>query len=196
MKLILGSSSPRRLELLNQIGISPDAIQVADIDETPLTKETPRPYCQRMSREKALTFDLTDNELVLCADTIVSAGRKILGKPKNEDDARQILKLLSGRRHQVLTSVVIRSSEQLKEKTVTTIVKMKALNQIDIDRYIATQEWRGKAGGYAIQGIASSLIPAIYGSYSNVVGLPLTETVNMLTYFIPNKAFMYANNSV
>ena len=192
MKLILGSASPRRLELLQQVGIVPDAIRPSDIDETPHPKELPRIYCQRMSHEKALVAELGDDQIILCADTIVSAGRKILGKPTDEADARAMLKLLSARRHQVITSVTIRSNTAIKHKTVETKVKMKGLSQSNIDSYIASGEWRGKAGSYAIQGLGASLIPSIYGSYSNVVGLPLVETINMLSTFLPNKP-VYSN---
>ncbi len=188
MKLVLGSSSPRRLELLQQVGISPDEIRAMDIDETPYKKELPRQYCQRMSLEKYQATTLNDDEVIVCADTIVAAGRRILGKPKDENEARAMIKLLSGRRHQVISSVIVANAKQHHQRTVVTRVTMKRLNPKDIDNYLSTNEWQGKAGGYAIQGIASRFIPSINGSYSNIVGLPLVETLNLLSVYIsPHK---------
>ena len=180
MKLILGSASPRRSELLAQIGVIADKIIPADIDETPQKGERPRPYADRMALTKSKAIKVEDSDLVLTADTIVSAGIRILGKPKSEAEAVEFLTLLSGRRHRVTTAVTLRKNDRIWSRSVTTSVKMKNLADIEISSYIRSQEWRGKAGGYAIQGIASVFIPFISGSYSNVVGLPLTETANLL----------------
>ena len=180
MKLILGSASPRRSELLAQIGVIADKIIPADIDETPQKGERPRPYADRMALTKSKAINVEDSDLVLTADTIVSAGIRILGKPKSEAEAVEFLTLLSGRRHRVTTAVTLQKDDRIWSRNVTTSVKMKNLSDIEISSYIRSQEWRGKAGGYAIQGIASVFIPFISGSYSNVVGLPLTETANLL----------------
>ena len=180
MKLILGSASPRRLELLAQIGVIADKIIPADIDETPQKGERPRPYAIRMALTKSKAINVKDSDLVLTADTIVSAGIRILGKPKSEAEAVEFLTLLSGRRNRVTTAVTLRKNDLIWSRSVTTSVKMKNLADIEISSYIRSQEWRGKAGGYAIQCIASVFIPFISGSYSNVVGLPLTETANLL----------------
>ena len=180
MKLILGSASPRRSELLAQIGVIADKIIPADIDETPQKGERPRPYADRMALTKSKAIKVEDSDLVLTADTIVSAGIRILGKPKSEAEAVEFLTLLSGRRPRVTTAVTLRKNDLIWSRSVTTSVKMKNLADIEISSYIRSQEWRGKAGGYAIQGIASVFIPFISGSYSNVVGLPLTETANLL----------------
>ena len=178
MKLILGSASPRRRELLAQIGVVADDIIPADIDETPHRGERPLPYAKRMAMEKARA--IASNDLILSADTIVSAGIRILGKPRDAAQAVEYLTLLSGRRHRVTTSVALRRGDQEWSRTVTTAVRMKNLSDHEISAYIRSNEWDGKAGGYAIQGIASAFIPFISGSYSNVVGLPLTETANLL----------------
>lgn len=178
MRLILGSASPRRRDLLGQIGVVPDAISPADIDETPLKAELPRLYVERMAREKNAAID--GDGLVLTADTVVSAGRRILGKPVDVTQAAQFLLLLSGRRHRVTTSVCLRDGDTLRQRTVQTRVKMKTLSDSELSAYLRSNEWQGKAGGYAIQGIAAAFIPQINGSYTNVVGLPLTETANLL----------------
>jgi len=180
MKLILGSASPRRRELLAQIGVVADDIIPADIDETPLKSERPVPYATRLAAEKARAIPAGDDHLVLSADTIVFAGIRILGKPADAAQAVQYLTLLSGRRHRVTTAVALRRGDQIWQRSVTTAVKMKNLSDAEISAYIRSNEWQGKAGGYAIQGIASAFIPFISGSYSNVVGLPLTETANLL----------------
>ena len=179
MHLILGSASPRRRDLLAQIGVVPDAIAPADIDETPLKGELPRAYVERVAREKCAA--ITDDGLVLTADTTVSVGRRILGKPADAAEAARFLLLMSGRRHQVITSVCVRHGETLRQRTVETRVKMKRLSDTEISAYLRSDEWQGKAGGYAIQGLAAAFIPEIHGSYTNVVGLPLTETANLLT---------------
>ena len=187
MRLILGSASPRRRDLLAQIGVVPSAILPANIDETPHPRELPRPYVQRMAEQKctacltAMQSDPGDGEtLVLTADTVVSAGRRILGKPEGADEARAFLTLLGGRRHRVTTSVCLWGGGGLHARTIETRVKMKRLSHTEIEAYLASGEWQGKAGGYAIQGIASAFVPEIIGSYTNVVGLPLTETAALL----------------
>ena len=178
MKLILGSASPRRRDLLGQIGVVPDRVAPADIDETPLKGELPRIYVERIAREKNAAINA--DGLILTADTVVSAGRRILGKPSDATEAAQFLMLLSGRRHRVTTSVCVRLGEIVRQRTVETRVKMKRLSDHELSAYLRSGEWQGKAGGYAIQGIGAALIPEINGSYTNVVGLPLTETANLL----------------
>jgi len=180
MKLILGSGSPRRKELLAQIGVVADAIRPPDIDETPQKAELPRPYCARMAREKAEAVVAAPDEIVLCADTTVALGRRILGKPEDVAEAERFLRQLSGRRHRVITSVAVKKGETLWERDVVTTVKMKRLSDSEIAGYLATNDWQGKAGGYAIQGPAGALIPWIQGSFTGVVGLPLSETAALL----------------
>ena len=180
MKLILGSGSPRRKELLAQIGVVADAIRPPDIDETPQKAELPRPYCARMAREKAEAVVAALDEIVLCADTTVALGRRILGKPEDVTEAERFLRQLSGRRHRVITSVAVKKGEKLWERDVVTTVKMKRLSDSEIAGYLATNDWQGKAGGYAIQGPAGALIPWIQGSFTGVVGLPLSETAALL----------------
>lgn len=180
MKLILGSGSPRRKELLAQIGVVADAIRPPDIDETPQKAELPRPYCARMAREKAEAVVAAPDEIVLCADTTVALGRRILGKPEDVTEAERFLRQLSGRRHRVITSVAVKKGETLWERDVVTTVKMKRLSESEIAGYLATNDWQGKAGGYAIQGPAGALIPWIQGSFTGVVGLPLSETAALL----------------
>lgn len=181
MTFVLASASPRRLELLAQIGREPIRVLAADIDETPLKDESPRHYVARMAREKALAIDV--DGLILAADTSVVLGRRILGKPEDEKDARWMLERLSGRRHVVLSAVALRKGETLREKIVETKLRFRRLERREIDEYLASGEWQGKAGGYAIQGRAAAFIPWISGSYSNVVGLPLAETAVMLESF-------------
>ena len=180
MKLILGSGSPRRKELLAQIGVVADAIRPPDIDETPQKAELPRPYCARMAREKAEAVVAALDEIVLWADTTVALGRRILGKPEDVTEAERFLRQLSGRRHRVITSVAVKKGETLWERDVVTTVKMKRLSDSEIAGYLATNDWQGKAGGYAIQGPAGALIPWIQGSFTGVVGLPLSETAALL----------------
>lgn len=180
MKLILGSGSPRRLELLAQIGLTPDDIRAPDIDETPTKAEQPRPYCARMAREKVAAVPIVDGEIVLCADTTVAMGRRILGKPKDAGEAAEFLLALSGRRHRVITAIAVKKGDQIWERDVVTNVKMKRLSDVELNAYLATNDWQGKAGGYAIQGPASAFIPWISGSFSAVVGLPLAETAALL----------------
>ncbi|HEY9040055.1 MAG TPA: Maf family protein [Roseovarius sp.] len=180
-KLVLGSGSPRRRELLAQIGVVPDDIRPPDIDETPLKAELPRPYCIRMAREKALAVQADAGDIVLAADTTVALGRRILGKPEDEAEAEAFLRAMSGRRHSVITAVALRRGDRLWQRDVLTKVKMKRLSDAEIAAYLATGDWRGKAGGYGIQGPAGALIPWISGSFTAVVGLPLTETATLLT---------------
>lgn len=180
MKLILGSASPRRRELLAQINVVPDDIRPADIDEDPRKDELPRPYAARVAREKALAVEASADEIVLCADTTVAVGRRILGKPADATEAEAFLRLLSGRRHRVITAVAVRLGDRLWERDVVSAVKMKTLSQQEIDFYLATGDWQGKAGGYGIQGPAGALIPWISGSFTAIVGLPLAETAALL----------------
>ncbi len=180
--LVLASASPRRLELLRQVGIEPAAVAPAHIDETPKKRELPAQYAQRMAAEKAAAM-VPDhaNAFVLAADTVVALGRRILPKADDEAAARDCLEMLSGRRHRVLGGLtVIAPDGRRANRLVTTVVSFKRLLPREIDAYLASGEWRGKAGGYAIQGRAAAFVPRINGSYSNVVGLPLAETVALL----------------
>lgn len=180
--LILASASPRRSDLLAQIDIIPDQIIPADIDETPLKGELPRVLAERLAREKAQAVAASNPEaFVLAADTIVAVGRRILGKPVDEAEARAFLALLSGRRHKVITGVALAGPDgKIRSRAVETVVRFKRLSAVDIDGYIASNEWHGKAGGYGIQERAEAFIPYIGGSYSNVVGLPLYDTLCLL----------------
>lgn len=180
MRLILGSGSPRRRDLLAQIGVVADDIRPPDIDETPLKNELPRPYCARMAREKALAVTAGADDVVLSADTTVALGRRILGKPADAGEAAQFLLAMSGRRHTVITAVAVRRGEQVWERDVVTTVRMKRLSDEELNAYLATGDWQGKAGGYGIQGPAGALIPWIQGSFTAVVGLPLCETAGLL----------------
>ena len=179
-QLILASASPRRRELIARLGIEPSAIAAADIDETPLKAELPRVYAARMAREKALAVSGGDAH-VLAGDTVVALGRRILPKAEDEATARTCLKLMSGRRHRVLSAIALKAPDgTLRERISETIVIFKQLSATEIDAYIAGGEWHGKAGGYAIQGSAEGLIKWIAGSHSGVVGLPLFETRALL----------------
>ena len=187
-KLVLGSGSPRRLALLNQIGIQPDLVLPAEIDETPKKSEAPRRLAQRLAREKAQvsrqTAQMEDmgDAYVVAADTVVCLGRRVLPKAELLEEASQCLSLLSGRGHRVYTGLaVIGPKGKLRERLVETRVRFKRLAREEIDAYLATGEWRGKAGGYAIQGLAGSFVVRLTGSYSAVVGLPLNETAALLT---------------
>ena len=178
--LILASASPRRLELLARLGISPTRVSAGDLDESPLKAELPRVYAQRMAREKALAI-ATDDAHVLAGDTVVALGRRILPKAEDEATARACLALLSGRRHRVLSAIALCSPDgKLRERLSETIVRFKPLSSAEIDAYVASGEWHGKAGGYGIQGSAEGLIVWISGSHSGVVGLPLFETRALL----------------
>ncbi|SNX70268.1 septum formation protein [Cereibacter ovatus] len=180
MRLILGSASPRRQELLGQLGLVPDAILPPDIDETPRRAELPRPYCVRIATEKAAAVEAGPDDVVLCADTTVALGRRILGKPADAGEAARFLVALGGRRHQVITAVAVRRGARIWQRDVVSQVKMKRLSDDELNRYLASGEWQGKAGGYAIQGLASAFIPWISGSFTGIVGLPLAETAALL----------------
>ena len=174
--LILASASPRRRELLSRLGITPAATKPADIDETPGKAELPRDYARRMAREKALAA-ASDSAHVLAGDTVVAVGRRILPKAEDEATARRCLELMSGRRHRVFSAIALRSPDgMLRERLSETVVIFKRLSPEEIAAYLASGEWHGKAGGYAIQGSAEGLIRRIDGSHSGVVGLPLYET--------------------
>ena len=178
--LILASASPRRRELLARLAVTPAAIAPADIDETPHKGELPRDYAKRMAREKAEAA-ASDEGHVLAGDTVVAAGRRILPKAEDEATARQCLELLSGRRHRVLSAIALRAPDgTLRERLSETVVIFKRLSADEIEAYLASGEWQGKAGGYAIQGLAEGLISRIQGSHSGVVGLPLYETRALL----------------
>lgn len=179
---VLASASPRRLELLRQIGIAPDEVLPADIDETPRKAELPKNYVLRMAVEKArVVREKRQSHIVLSADTVVALGRRILPKGETEDVARKCLALLSGRRHTVMTAVCVVSELGVeKNRVVSSTLRFKRLTSDEIDDYIASGEWQGKAGAYAVQGKAAGLIPFMSGSYSNIVGLPLFETTHLL----------------
>ena len=179
-RLILGSASPRRLDLLAQIGITPDEIRPADIDEPPRRDEDARTYVRRMAAEKAEAVPAEADDIVLAADTVVTAGRRILGKPEDVAQARAFLTLLSGRRHRVMTAITLRRQGREWSRLVETQVRLRPLSAQEIEDYLASNEWQGKAGGYAIQGRAGAFVNWIEGSFSAVVGLPLAETATLL----------------
>ena len=181
LRLVLGSGSPRRLELLAQLGLTPHAVRPPDIDEDPRKGEVPRDYVRRIAREKAQAVSIAEGEVLLCADTTVALGRRILGKPADAAEAAAFLRALSGRRHRVITALCVRRGADIWARDVMTTVAVKVLSHAEIKAYIATEDWRGKAGGYAIQGPAGAFIPWINGSFTGVVGLPLTETAGLLT---------------
>lgn len=181
LKLVLGSGSPRRLELLAQLGLTPDDIRAPDIDEDVRKGELPRDYVKRIAAEKAAAVGAADDEVVLCADTTVALGRRIMGKPADAAEAAQFLFALSGRRHRVITALVVRRGARVWTRDVQSTVAFKRLSDPEVNAYLASDDWRGKAGGYAIQGPAGAFIPWINGSYSGIVGLPLTETAGLLT---------------
>ncbi|EQB30922.1 Maf family protein [Sphingobium ummariense] len=182
MRLILASASPRRLDLLTHIGVTPDAVDPADIDETPLKAELPRPYAARMAAEKAAIIAARHPGcLVLSGDTVVAAGRRILPKTEAESEAYTCFELLSGRRHRVFSAVTLIDVEgRARHRVSDNVVVFKRLDRSEIDAYLASGEWRGKAGGYAIQGLAAGLIRTIQGSHSAIMGLPLYETRALL----------------
>ena len=187
-KLVLASGSPRRLQILNQAGIEPDHLIPTEIDETPRRLELPRNYAVRMAREKldkAMESVARDAEFgepyLIAADTVVSVGRRILPKAELLEEAEDCLRLLSGRAHRVHTAIaMITPRGALRQRIVETRVRFKRLSREDRESYLASGEWRGKAGGYAIQGLAGSFVIRISGSYTNVVGLPLYEVMTML----------------
>lgn len=188
-QLVLASGSPRRIELLQQAGIEPDRLYPADVDETPLRAEHPRSLAKRLSREKAeKARDALTREVdyaggfVLAADTVVAVGRRILPKAETSEEAMNCLALLSGRSHRVYTGVcLITPGGKLRQRLVETRLRFKRLSREDLDSYLASGEWRGKAGGYAIQGLAGSFVVKLVGSYTSVVGLPLYETLGLLS---------------
>ncbi|HEX2215824.1 MAG TPA: Maf-like protein [Xanthobacteraceae bacterium] len=187
-KLVLASGSPRRLALLNQAGIEPDSLLPAEVDEIPRKGELPRVLANRLARakaEQALKTVREEEELrgsfVLAADTVVAVGRRILPKTELLDEAAQCLRLLSGRSHRVYTGVcLVTPKEAFRQRLVETRVRFKRLSKEDLESYLASGEWRGKAGGYAVQGLAGTFVIKVVGSYSNVVGLPLYETLTLL----------------
>ncbi len=182
--LILASSSPRRLDLLRQVGIHPDRTLPPDIDETPAKGELPRPHAARLASAKAdaVAAELgPESGYVLAADTVVACGRRILPKAETEAQARRCLTLLSGRRHRVYGAICVLAPDGRRAaRVVTTMVEFKRLSEGEIASYLAGSEWQGKAGGYAIQGMAAAFVPAINGSYPNIVGLPVVETLALL----------------
>ncbi len=186
--LVLASASPRRLALLEQAGIRPDALLPSDLDEAPLKGERPRDLARRLARAKAEAALATlqsrpdlAGAYILAADTVVAVGRRILPKAEIVDEAAACLRLLSGRAHRVYTGIaVVTPRGAIRDKLVETRVRFKRLSKDDLEGYLASGEWRGKAGAYAIQGIADSFVVKLVGSYSAVVGLPLHETVNLL----------------
>jgi septum formation protein len=187
-KLVLASGSPRRLSLLNQAGIEPDSLQPTEIDEIPVKGELPRALANRLAREKAqaaLESVKIDEELrgsfVLAADTVVAVGRRVMPKTEMLDEAAACLRLLSGRNHRVYTGIcLVTPKEAFRQRLVETRVRFKRLSNDDLEGYLASGEWRGKAGGYAIQGLAGTFVVKMVGSYTNVVGLPLYETMSLL----------------
>lgn len=187
-KLILASGSPRRLDLLKQIGIEPARLMPMDLDETPKRAEHPRSLARRLSGEKAAAAHAAirgelawQGSFILAADTVVAVGRRILGKAEFSDDARASLHLLSGRSHWVYTGIcLVTPSGQFRQKVVETKVRFKRLSRKEIDTYVASNQWQGKAGAYGIQGIAGAFVQKMSGSYTNVVGLPLFETAQMM----------------
>jgi septum formation protein len=182
LRLVLASASPRRLELLRQVGLVPDEIDPADIDETPLLGELPPAHAVRLAEEKArAVMPRHPGAYILAADTVVACGRRILPKTEDEASARSCLQLLSGRRHRVHGAIALASPDgRLLRRRVDSQVAFKRLSELEIAAYLRTGEWHGKAGGYAIQGRAAALIRWMRGSYSNVVGLPLFETAQLL----------------
>ena len=178
MRLILASASPRRLDLLARIGVIPDAVTPAEIDESVARGELPRGHALRLAREKAEAVAAREPDaLVIGADTVVAVGRRILPKVEDEVTLRRCMQLLSGRRHRVLTGVaLVVPGQGVRERLVETMIAMKRLSTEEIDYYASHGEWHGKAGGYALQGYGEVYVRHIAGSYSNVVGLPLAET--------------------
>ena len=162
-RLVLGSASPRRLDLLAQIGIVPDDIRSADIDETPIKGELARDYVRRIAIAKAQAIDLAPGDVLLCADTTVAVGRRILGKPESRREAADFMRLMSGRRHCVLTAIVLRQDGRTRDRLVETTVRMRPIGVTELEAYLDIGDWQGKAGGYAIQGAAAAFIPWIQG---------------------------------
>ena len=187
-KLVLASGSPRRLALLNQAGIEPDSLQPTEVDEVPIKGELPRALANRLARAKAqaaLASVRISEELrgsyILAADTVVAVGRRVMPKAEMLEEAAACLRLLSGRNHRVYTAIcLVTPKEAFRQRLIETRVRFKRLSEDDIQAYIGSGEWRGKAGGYAVQGIAGSFVVKLVGSYTNVVGLPLYESMTLL----------------
>ncbi|MBU1385682.1 MAG: septum formation inhibitor Maf [Alphaproteobacteria bacterium] len=180
-ELVLASASPRRVELLALVGITPDRIEPADIDESPMKDETPPRLAARLARAKAaVVAERAPEAVVLAADTVVAVGRRLLEKAADEAEAVRFLKLLSGRNHRVFTGVAVASGGVIRHRVVEARVSMKVLSDAEIEAYVRSGEWRGKAGGYGVQGRAGAFVTRIVGSYPAIVGLPLFETVNLL----------------
>ncbi len=180
-ELVLASASPRRIELLALVGIAPDRVDPADIDETPLKDETPSRLAARLAVSKAEAVAArAPDAVVLAADTVVAVGRRLLEKAADEAEATRFLKLLSGRNHRVFTGVAVTAGGRTTRRVVDTRVSFKVLSDPEIAAYVASGEWRGKAGGYGIQGRAGAFVTRLVGSYPAVMGLPLFETVNLL----------------
>ena len=188
LKLVLASGSPRRLQLLNQIGVEPDRLMPMALDETPKKHELPRNLAKRLAREKAEAAleavradEMLKGALIVAADTVVAVGRRILPKAERIEEAAGCLRLLSGRSHRVFTGVVLVTAEgQFRTRLVETRVRFKRLTNQDTEAYLASGEWQGKAGGYAVQGLAGGFVIKLVGSYTNVVGLPLFETMMLV----------------
>ena len=183
MRIILASASPRRLALLDQIGIKPDLVINVNCCEAPLLGELPRNLADRLARVKALAAPAEIGDVIIAADTVVAVGRRILDKTEDKDQALKHLTLLSGRRHCVYTAVAVRSGDRVLCRNVISNLRVKRLSAGEIEAYLATDEWRGKAGSYAIQGHFARFVPWIQGSYSAIMGLPLSETSTLLSTF-------------
>jgi septum formation protein len=169
------------LDLLAQMGVVPDAVRPPDIDETPQKGELPRSYCVRLACEKVMAVASGPDDIVLCADTTVALGRRILGKPADAGEAAEFLIKLGGRRHEVITAVAVRRGGKVWQKDSVSAVKFKRLSDMELNAYLASNEWQGKAGGYGIQGLAGAFIPWMSGSYTGIMGLPIAETAALLT---------------
>ena len=181
-KLILASSSPRRLELLTSAGLPPDLVVSPDVDEAVIKAEPPLVYVKRIALAKAkVVSEKYPHDTIVACDTIVSLGRRILGKPEDTEHAKAMLTMLSGRRHRVYSTVVVVKAERVRSKTVSTQVQFKRLSTKEIDLHTNSMVWEGKSGGYALQGFSGRFIKKVNGSVSNVIGLPLMETVNLLS---------------
>jgi septum formation protein len=187
-KLILASSSPRRVDLLKQMGIIPDIISPADVDETPFKSELPARYAQRVAIDKAKKVaTIHPNDVILAADTTVVLGRRIIGKPEDDSQAKNFLNLLSGRRHKVISCVAVAVNGKVRSKLVTSVVQFKRLTDQEIEFHTDSKEWVGKSGGYMLQGIAGSFVKKINGSVSNIIGLPMYETKCLLGTTLTHK---------
>ena len=166
--------------MLGQLGITPDAVLPPDIKEDPHRGELPRPSCPRIAREKVVAVPCGPEDIILCADTTVALGRRIMGKPRDVGQAAEFLLALGGRRHSVITSIAVRRGGKIWSREVESAVKMKRLSDTELNAYLASNDWQGKAGGYGIQGLAGAFIPWIQGSFSAIMGLPVAETATLL----------------